>query len=136
MASIVVGVEANQVAVKETGEQSLSHRQNSIDFTAGERRVQEEANLDILLGVSKLFSQHLRQKHQVVVVDPNKVAVLHILDDCLGEEAVDLLICAPRRLVKGNLAGVVVEERPQDRVCKEKNHDVNIIYFVIKRTGL
>lgn len=90
--------------------------------------MQEETNLDILFGVSNLFSQHLRQEHQVVVVDPNKVTVLHILDDCPCEEAVDFLICAPRRLVKGNLAGVIVEERPQDRVCKEKKHDVRSIH--------
>jgi len=52
----------------------------------------------------------------VVVVDPDHVAILHVLDDRLGEQPVHLLVGGPGRLVEGNLAGVVVEERPQDRV--------------------
>jgi hypothetical protein len=48
----------------------------------------------------------------VVVVDPDKIAVLHILDDGLCKEAVDFLVRRPRRFVKGDFTGVVVEERP------------------------
>ncbi|CRK33032.1 hypothetical protein BN1708_005977 [Verticillium longisporum] len=114
--SIVVRVEADEVAVKEAGEKGLAHRQDTVDFRGGEGCVQEEANLDILLGVSHLLTQHLGQQHEVIVVDPDQIAVLDVLDDRLGEEAVDLLVRSPGALVKGNLAGVVVEEGPEDRV--------------------
>jgi hypothetical protein len=49
MSCVVVCVEANQIAVKDAQEQGLSNRENSVDLTTGEWRMQEEANLDILL---------------------------------------------------------------------------------------
>lgn len=48
----------------------------------------------------------------MVIVDPDEIAVLHVLDNSLGEEAIDLLVSSPGGLVKGDLTGVVVEERP------------------------
>lgn len=79
--------------------------------------MEEESNFDVLLRVPYLLAQHLRKQHQVVVVDPNHVAILHILDDCLGEQPVNLLIGRPRRFVKSDLSRVVVEKWPEDRVC-------------------
>lgn len=52
----------------------------------------------------------------MVIVDPDQIAILNILDDGLGEEAVDLLVCGPSRLVEGNLTGVIMEEGPEDGV--------------------
>jgi hypothetical protein len=45
----------------------------------------------------------------MVVVDPNKVTVLNIFDNSLGEEAVDLLVCSPCGFVECNLTRVVME---------------------------
>lgn len=117
MAGIVVGVETNEIAVKDTKQNLVTDRENSVNLGAGEGSVQEEANLDILLCVAKLFSQHRRHEHQVVVVDPDHVIILYVFRNSLCEQTVGFGVCIPGRLVKGDLTGVVVEKRPHDFVC-------------------
>ena len=109
MTRVVVGVESNKIAMQDTQEKLIAHGQNPVDLTTGERRVQEESDLDILLTVADLLTQHLRQQHQMVVVDPDQIAVLDFLCNSLGEKTVCLLVCLPGGLVKSNLTGVVVE---------------------------
>jgi hypothetical protein len=118
VARIVVGVEADQVALEHTAEDLVSDGEDAVDLGAGEGCVQEEADLDVLLGVANLLAQHLGHEHEVVVVHPDHVVVLHVLRDRLGEQAVGLHVCLPGRLVEGNLTGVVVEERPHDGICE------------------
>lgn len=116
MPSIVVRVKPNQITIQDTQQELLPHGENAVDLAAGERGVEEEANLDVLLGVANLLAQHLGQQHQVVVVHPDEVAILHVLGHLLGEEAVDVAVRGPRGLVERDLAGVVVEEGPEDGV--------------------
>ena len=49
-------METDQIAVEDSKKQLFSDWQNSVDFTTGEWRVQEEANLDVLLRRSNLLS--------------------------------------------------------------------------------
>ena len=118
---VVVCVEANQIAVEDTQQKRFPDRQNSIDFTAGEGGMKEEANLDVLLGVADLLAKHLGKQHQVIIVDPDHISVLDILDNLLCEQAVDLAVSSPGGLVEGDLTGVVVEERPEDGICREEH---------------
>src|SRR5690606_7637223 len=97
---VVICVEPDEIAVEEAGQESLADRQNTVDFAAGEGRVEEEADADILLGVPQLFADHPRKEHEVVVVDPNKVIILYVLDDRLGEEAIDFLVGRPCGLIE------------------------------------
>ena len=53
---VVVRVEADQIAMQDTEEDLVSHRQDPIYFTARKWGVQEEADLDICLCRSDLFS--------------------------------------------------------------------------------
>lgn len=117
MAGIVVGVETNEIAVEHTKEDLVTDGEDSVNLGAGEGSVQEEANLDVLLGVAKLFSQHRRHEHQVVIVYPDHVVILYVLGDSLCEQTVGFGVCIPSGLVEGDLTGVVVEERPHDFVC-------------------
>ena len=39
----------------------ITHRQDTVDFPAGERSMQEEAYLDTLLAPRPYFAQHFRQ---------------------------------------------------------------------------
>jgi hypothetical protein len=80
--------------------------------------VQEEANLDILLAVTDLLAQHLRQQHEVIVMHPDQIAILDFLGNGLGEKAIGLLVCFPGGLVKCNLTWVIMKQRPEDRVCR------------------
>lgn len=78
--------------------------------------MQEETNLDILLGVSDFLPQHLWKKHQMIVMDPDQVAILDFFRDRLSEKAVRLFVRLPRGFIEGNFAGVIVEQRPKDRI--------------------
>lgn len=109
MTGVIVSVEANKVAMEDTEQECFSDGQNPVDLAAGKWRVEEETDLNVLLAVTDLLPQHLREQHQVIVVDPDHISVLDISDDCLGEESVDLAVCAPCGLVERDLTGVVVE---------------------------
>jgi hypothetical protein len=52
----------------------------------------------------------------MVIVDPDLVTILDFCCHGLCKEAVDLLVCFPRGLVKGDFSGMVVEEGPEDGV--------------------
>lgn len=117
VAGVVVGVKADQIAVEEAGEESLTDGEDTIDLGGGEGCVEEEADADVLAGVCDLGAEHLGEQHEVVIVDPDEVTVLDIVDDGLREEAVHFLVGCPSGLVEGDLAWVVVEERPQNGVC-------------------
>lgn len=91
-----------------------------VDFTTREWGVQKEADLDVLeclLRVVDLLSEQLGQQHQVVVLDPDQIAVADNLSDGLSKESVRLLICAPVLLVERDLTRVVVEQWPEDAAC-------------------
>lgn len=109
MTSIVIGVETNQIAVQYTSEYFVSDGENTVDLATGEWGVEEESELDVALGVSNLFSEHGRKQHEMVIVNPDKIIVLHVLGNGLGEQAVRFTVGVPGRLVKRNLTGVVVE---------------------------
>jgi hypothetical protein len=132
MSSIVVCMEPDQVAVEDASQQRLTDRQNPVDLAARKRCVEEEANLDVLLGVANLLAEHLGEQHQVIVVNPDQVAVLHILDNGLGEQPVDFSVRAPRRLVEGDLARVIMEQGPKDGVC---HTSINTKRTIATRTG-
>lgn len=116
MSSIVVRVETNQVAVENTKKQGFSDGQNPVDFATREWCMQEETNLDVLLGGANFLSQHFWQEHQMVVVNPDQISILYIFSHRLCEQAVDILVCFPVRLVEGNLSRVVMKEGPEDGV--------------------
>lgn len=94
----------------------LPHRQDPINFGTRERRVQEESNLDVLYAVAELLTKHCRHQHEMVIVDPDEVVVLHLLCNFLGEDSVRVTVGNPGLFIEGNLARMVVEERPEDRV--------------------
>lgn len=98
--------------MEDTKQDLVAHRQDAVDLGAGEGRVQEESQLDVLLLIADLLAQHGGQEHEVVIMDPDHVIVLDILGDSLCKQAIRLLVSLPCRLVEGDLTGVVVEEGP------------------------
>lgn len=109
MTSVVIGVESNKIAMQDTQEKLVTHRQNPVDLTAGEGRMQEKADLDILLAVTDLLAQHLRKQHQMVVMHPDQITVLNFLGDSFCEKTVRFFVCLPGGLVEGDFTRVVVE---------------------------
>lgn len=119
MTAIVRGVKADQVAVKKALEDVVAHRQHTVNFATREWRVEEEADLDVvnasILG-GNLLAKHLRQEHEVIVVNPDEVIVLDVLGDLLCKLAVGVLVGSPVGLVKGDVGRVVMKDSPQDLV--------------------
>lgn len=119
MSCVVVGVEPDQVTTQDPLQDLLPDGQDSVDFTGWERRVQEPPDLDVLQVLFlDLDPQHLRDQHQMVVVHPDQVVVVHDLGNLVGERLVGLVVRQPRILVEIDLARVVMEQRPQDRVAE------------------
>jgi hypothetical protein len=79
------------------------------------RRRSESTGLLRPAGVDQPAEEH-GEEHEVVVLDPDHAAGLDDLLDGEGELEVRLAVREPVRLVKVHLAGVVVEEGPEDRV--------------------
>jgi hypothetical protein len=114
--SVVVCMEADEIAVEYTEQDFVSHGEDTVDFGAGKWCVEEEADLDIFLRVPELLAQHGGHEHEVVVVDPDHVVILYVLGNCLCEQAVGLRVGVPCGLVEGDLTRVVMEQRPHDGV--------------------
>ena len=118
MPSVVVGVKADQIAVKDAQDDFVAHGENSIYFGAREGGVEEESDFDIfLVSLANLFAQHCRQKHEVIIMDPNEIVVVDISRDSGGEQLIGFPVCVPRGLVKGDFAWMIVKERPHDFIC-------------------
>ena len=54
--------------------------------------MQEKADFDVAFAVTELFAQELRQKHQVVVMDPDTVVVPDMRRYFFGKESVCRLV--------------------------------------------
>jgi hypothetical protein len=78
--------------------------------------MEKESDLDILLLASNLLSEHLRKKHQVVIMHPNQIAILNFFRDGPRKKSVRFLIGIPGRLIEGYFTGMVVEKRPENRI--------------------
>lgn len=117
MARIVVGVKPDQITLQHAVEQLRPHGEDPVDFTAREGRMQKETNADVALAqLAELLAQQLRQQHEVVVMDPDQIALASFVGNRLGKETVGLAVGVPGRLVEHDLTGVVVQEGPQYRV--------------------
>ena len=116
MPGVVVGMEANQIAMQDALEQLVANRQDTIDLAAREGRVKEEADLDILASFANGLAQNGRKQHLGVIVHPNEITILHVLGNGLSEDLVGLVVSVPGSLVKGNFSRVIVEERPEDGI--------------------
>ena len=103
--------------MKHAQQDFVPHRQDPVDLAARKRGMQEETDLDVGLGLSNLLSQHGRQKHQVVVVDPDQVAILDFASYRSSKKPVRFFVRVPCRFVEGDLTRMVVEERPEDGIC-------------------
>ena len=84
VASIAIGMKPDQVTMQNADQNLIADRQDAVNFRAGERGVEEEADLDVHVG-SKFLSQHCGKQHEVVIVNPYAVAILDISSDGFGK---------------------------------------------------
>lgn len=80
--------------------------------------MEEKSNL----GIGNLLPDHSRDQEKVVVVNPDCVAFLPVLNNFVGERLVDLDVVLPRvilvRLALGIVGNLVVEDRPQNLLAE------------------
>lgn len=79
--------------------------------------MQEETNSDIFLAQRmEFFPEHLRKKHQMIVMDPDQITVSCFTGNGLGKQEIGLSIGIPCTLIKDNFTGMVMQQWPQDGI--------------------
>ena len=109
VASVVADLEADVVGAEHAPEKLLARRQNAIHLRRRERHVEEEPDRQPGLPAP----EHLRDEHQMEVVDPDHSVRLRLLDDRFCEPLVHLDVPRPRLGRDPNVSLEVVEERPE-----------------------
>ena len=112
MAHVVVGMEADEVGSQHAADDLVAPRQRAERLVVGEGDVQEEPDGRI----RQRLAQHRRQQHEVVVLDPQRVARARFCQCYLAESFVHAPVCLPFFLVEAGELGEPVEQRPDGRV--------------------
>lgn len=81
--------------------------------------MEEKANFYISFLMADFLSQHLRQKHEMIVVYPDQVSVVDMRSNGACKLLVSLSVRFPIFLDECDFAWVIVEERPQNGVCED-----------------
>src|ERR1700722_5250232 len=85
------GVKPYPVRTQHPGHQFAPARMASENFVGGEGGMQEKSDSE----VGSCCSQHRRKKHELVIVYPDQIALLHDLEHLFGESSIDVLIVFP-----------------------------------------
>ena len=109
VAGVGVEVEPDQIRAEHAVGQLLGVWFDQEDLRTGERDMQEEGDA----GGGEHATHQRRHQHQVIVVDPDQVAWLVLLDDRLGEAGADRLETVPVTAVELAVFLKVVEQRPE-----------------------
>ena len=112
MAHVVVGMEADEVGSQHAADDLVAPRQRAERLVVGEGDVQEEPDGRI----RQRLAQHRRKQHEVVVLDPQRVAGARFGQRCLAEPFVHAPVGLPFFFVEACELGEPVEQRPDGRV--------------------
>jgi uncharacterized membrane-anchored protein len=85
MSGVVICMEANQITMQDSKQQLVANGQDAINLATRERRMKEEADLDVVFALADFLAQHLREQHEMVIVDPDQIAVLDFSRDSSGK---------------------------------------------------
>ena len=126
------GVEAHEVAGQHASQDAPIGGQDPIHVVGGEGNVQEERDP----GVGAPSADEFRAEGEVVVVDPDEVSVLDLLEGRLGESLVDGLVDLPIAPIEGHALGQGVEEGPQGAVRETVIETLRVVAGEGDRTEL
>ena len=82
--------------------------------------MQEKSDLDVLLSVANSLTKQPRQNHQMIILNPDKVAIFYDIGDFISEFLVCLEVCFPSQFVEVDFSGMVVEEWPAVRSLSQE----------------
>src|SRR5690606_15209800 len=124
IASVALGLEADRVELQQAAEDIEAPGQLEENLQRRERRVQEEAGLDVQAQLAHVR----RQRHQVVIVDPDEVAGLGDVGHGLREALVDLAVAAPVAGLEIAVGEEIVEQRPDDFVGEAEVEALHVVF--------
>lgn len=85
MPGIVIGVESDQITMQNPQQQLIANRQDTVDLATRERGMQKEPDLYVRLRVTNFLAQHLGKKHEMIIMDPDQIAVSNFTGNRLCE---------------------------------------------------
>jgi hypothetical protein len=109
---VEVGLEGDEVRAEQPAEDLVPVGQDAEGLRGGKRDVQEEAHL----GLGGDVADQPRQQHQVVVVDPHRVAGLQVLEHGVAEAPVRGDVGRPAFGIRLEVGREVVEQGPEGLV--------------------
>ncbi len=123
VAGVAAALEAHQVRAQQAVDDGPAPRQLGEDFRRGEGDVVEEPDLQ----VRARLAQHLGDQLELVVLHPDRGALVGVLDDGVGEPPVDLAVGVPPGPVELRRGDHVVVQRPQGGVGEALVEELDVV---------
>jgi len=111
MPQIPEGVNPNPVRAQHSRNQFASARMAAENFVGGKGRVQEKPNSE----VGSRRSEHRGEKHELVIMHPDQIALVHGLKHLFSEGPVYVLIMFPPGRFVTQIIGQVMQQWPDAR---------------------
>jgi len=102
-------VKSNDVRAEDAAQDFRPPGRNAEHIFGGKRNVQEEADAR----VRQLASNHFRDEQQMVIVNPDHVAIPVLGNDRAREALVDSAVDIPVRNSEWQAVDLIVEQRPE-----------------------
>ena len=71
--------------------------------------MQEESNFDVLFGFANCLAQKTWENHEMIVMNPDQIAVFDDIGDFLSKFHVSFAVCIPSTLIEVNLSRMIME---------------------------
>src|SRR6056297_2129893 len=123
MSLIIVGMETNKVRAQQSFQNFFAPRQGSEYLERGEGNMQKEANS----GIGTFFTHHLRYQHQLVIMYPNGIIFVGILDDGIGKFLVYRFVGVPIVQFKFGILQKIMEQGPNGPITETVVKTINFI---------
>jgi hypothetical protein len=108
------GVKPNPVRSQQSRNQFASARMTAEYLVGGKGRMQEKSNFE----VGCRSSQHRGEKHELVIMHPDQIALVHILKHLFSEGPVYVLVMLPPGRFVTQIIGQVMQQWPDAGIGK------------------
>src|SRR3984957_20957788 len=114
MPQIPEGVKANSVRAQHARHQFSSAWMAAKNLVSGKGRVQEKPNSE----VGHCCPQHCGEQHELVIVHPDQIALVHDLEHPFSESPVNVLVMLPPGRFVTQIVGQVMQQWPDAGIGK------------------
>src|ERR1700751_376272 len=143
MPQISEGMKPNPVRSQQSRNQFASARMTAEYLVGGKGRMQEKSNFE----VGSRSSQHRGEKHELVIMHPDQIALVHGLEHLFSEGPVYVLVMLPPGRFVTQIVGQVMQQWPDAGIGKtlvecgsfflaEKHRDAVVLFGQLPRDFL